>query len=166
MPTSDPVTILLAHNRWANDRLLDACAPLTREQFHQTFDIGPGSLHHTIAHIAGAMMGWSDMLAQREQRPRPEKTADFTVDQLRAMLADASDDIEKSAARPVDEIVTGARGGRTYSFTRGAVLTHLMTHGVHHRAQCLNMLRQLGATPPDLSVMVWTMTVDAPAATA
>jgi uncharacterized damage-inducible protein DinB len=37
------------------------------------------------------------------------------------------------------------------------VLTHVTTHGMHHRAQCLNMLRQLGVTPlPPSSVTEWT----------
>jgi uncharacterized damage-inducible protein DinB len=32
-----------------------------------------------------------------------------------------------------------------------------MTHGMHHRAQCLNMLRRLGVQPlPPSSVAEWT----------
>lgn len=162
MPSSDPVSILLTHNRWANEQLLNACEPLSHEQFHQRFDMGPGSLHDTVSHIAGAMTGWSDLLAQREMRPRPDKLPTRTIDELRAMFAAADADILASTSKPIDEVVTGARAGRSYSFTRGAVLTHLMTHGVHHRAQCLNMLRLLGATPPDVSIMTWVMTVDAP----
>ncbi|MCA9288067.1 MAG: LysR family transcriptional regulator [Phycisphaerales bacterium] len=57
-----------------------------------------------------------------------------------------------------DEIVTRTRDGKTYSFTRGAVVTHITTHGMHHRAQCLNMLRQLGVNPlPKSSVMEWSL---------
>jgi uncharacterized damage-inducible protein DinB len=41
--------------------------------------------------------------------------------------------------------------------TRGAVLAHVTTHGTHHRAQCLNMLRRLGVNPlPPSSVAEWT----------
>jgi uncharacterized damage-inducible protein DinB len=43
---------------------------------------------------------------------------------------------------------------------RGAVLTHVTTHGMHHRAQCVNMLRQLGADIPLNSVIEWMLTVD------
>jgi uncharacterized damage-inducible protein DinB len=35
-------------------------------------------------------------------------------------------------------------GGTPYRFTVGAMLVHVTTHGMHHRAQCLNMLRRLG----------------------
>jgi uncharacterized damage-inducible protein DinB len=50
------------------------------------------------------------------------------------------------------------RDGRTVHMTRGAVLTHVTTHGMHHRAQCLNMLRHLGLSPlPPSSVTEWTL---------
>ena len=49
------------------------------------------------------------------------------------------------------------RDGRTFDLTRGAVLAHVVTHGMHHRAQCLNMLRRLGVRPlPPGSVTEWT----------
>jgi uncharacterized damage-inducible protein DinB len=45
--------------------------------------------------------------------------------------------------------------------SRGGVITHVATHGMHHRAQCLNMLRQLGVTPlPKSSVVEWMVTAD------
>ena len=67
------------------------------------------------------------------------------------------------ATHPSDELVTGSRGDRT--FARGAVLSHVMTHGMHHRAQCLNMLRHVGVDPvPPSSVLEWIMMADAQAA--
>jgi uncharacterized damage-inducible protein DinB len=49
------------------------------------------------------------------------------------------------------------RGGRTLQFTRGAVVMQVTTHDVHHRAQCLNVLRQSGVAPlPPSSVAEWT----------
>ena len=45
---------------------------------------------------------------------------------------------------------------------RGGVLTHVMTHGMHHRAQCLNMFRQLGVKGPPSAVVEWMLMVDNP----
>ncbi|MHC4992006.1 MAG: DinB family protein [Planctomycetota bacterium] len=162
MPTSDPIEILLAQNRWAMRNLLGACESLSDEQLHQRFEMGPGSLHDTITHILAAMQGWGDMLAGREQRPRLEGTQ-RSLKELGELLETISDDMEASArAHPLDELVTGSRGGRTFTFTRGAVLTHVLTHGMHHRAQCLNMLRQLGVDrAPPSAVVEWVLTVDA-----
>lgn len=161
MASSDPTTILIQHNRWATAQLLNACESLSSEQFNQAFPIGPGSLYQNLRHILGAMRGWGDLLGGREQRPRLEEE-DLSIEDMRRMLDSLTDDLAQSVARhPVDEIVTGERGGRTYSFSRGAVITHLMTHGMHHRAQCLNMLRQLGVSPlPPSSIMEWTMIGD------
>ncbi|RMH26245.1 MAG: hypothetical protein D6693_07555 [Planctomycetota bacterium] len=41
------------------------------------------------------------------------------------------------------------------------MVTHVCTHGMHHRAQCLNMLRRLGVeTLPPSSVVEWMLTAD------
>jgi uncharacterized damage-inducible protein DinB len=161
MPTSNPLDILLAHDRWATTQILTACAKLTPEQFHQRFEMGPGSLHDTATHILAAMQVWGDLLAGREQRPRLEGSKRSIAD-LRILLDTIADDIAASArAYPLDQIVTRVREGKTYHFTRGVVLMQVTTHAMHHRAQCLNMLRQLGVQPlPPSSVIEWCRMVD------
>ncbi|NJL30452.1 MAG: hypothetical protein HC898_01820 [Phycisphaerales bacterium] len=52
--------------------------------------------------------------------------------------------------------------GETHTYTRGCVLSHVVTHTMHHRAQCLNMLRHLGVKPlPVQSVIEWYRFVNA-----
>ena len=162
MATSDPITILVQQNRWATRNILDACQALTGEQFHQRFEMGPGSLHDTLLHILGAMRGWGDLLAGREQRPRLEQDSQRSVDELIALLDEISDDLEAWATgHPADEEVSGERHGKKYTFTRGAVVAHVTTHGMHHRAQCLNMLRHLGVEElPASAVVEWMISVD------
>jgi uncharacterized damage-inducible protein DinB len=163
VPTSDPIDILLTQNRWATRNLLEACADLSHEQFHHRFDMGPGSLHDTLTHVLGAMRGWGDMLGGREQRPHLETEGERSVDELLSLLDELADDLEASArTHPTDELVTGERGGRSFTFTRGGVLSHVTTHGMHHRAQCLNMMRQLGVDPlPPSAVVEWILMADA-----
>jgi uncharacterized damage-inducible protein DinB len=160
MPESDPLQILLSHDRWATAQLLDACGQLTADQFHRQFDIGPGSLHDTLTHVAGAMRVWTETLAGLEPRPRLEADGQRrTPEQLRSVFEEAWRELSAEARRrPLDETVSRTlRNGKTARMTRGAVLTHVTTHGMHHRAQCLNMLRQLGVTPlPASSVAEWT----------
>ncbi len=160
MPEGDPLQILLSHDHWATTQLLGACANLPADQFHRRFDIGPGSLHDTLTHVAGAMRTWTETLAGHEPRPRLETDGQRrTPDQLRSLLEEAWQEFSAEARRrPLDEMVTRhTRDGRTIQLTRGAVLTQVTTHGMHHRAQCLNMLRQLGVTPlPASSVAEWT----------
>lgn len=163
MPSSDPAAILLAHDRWANRQMIDACRTLTNDEFHQSFEMGLGSLHNTLAHNVGVIRGWGDFLAGRAQRERLEDQGPFTCDQLASLLDPISHDFASHTPPTMDaaDLVTGERGGKEYSFTRGAVLTHVTTHNMHHRAQCCNMLRQLGQEGPwRVSVVEWTMMAD------
>lgn len=160
MPESDILQILLSHDRWATGQLLDACGTLAPDAFHRRFDIGPGSLHDTLTHVAGARRTWTDTLAGQDPRPRLETDGRRrTPDELRAALEEAWREFAAEARRrPLDETVTRRmRDGRTFQMTRAAVVTHVTTHGMHHRAQCLNMLRHLGVQPlPPSSVAEWT----------
>src|SRR5688500_3645560 len=150
MPESDLLQILLAHDRWATAQLLDACAKLPADAFHRRFDIGPGSLHDTLTHVIGPMRAFTDTLAGREPRPRLETDGQRrTPDELRSLLEQTWQEFSAEARRrPLEEQVTRTtRDGRTLQMTRSAVFAHVATHGAHHRAQCLNMLRHLGVTP-------------------
>ncbi len=157
MPAHNPLDILLDTNHWATRQILDACARLSDEQLDRRFEMGLGSLRETITHVIGAMRGWTDLLAGRPFRGRPEQESKKSVAELTAMLDEAATDLAKHArAHPVEESVTRERGGKSYTFTRGGVVTHVTTHGMHHRAQMLNMLRHLGVNPlPQSSVADW-----------
>ena len=156
----DPAAILLAHDRWATGQIIDRCRGLTEDQFHHAFEMGMGSLHGTIAHVISAMRGWGDLLADRKQRPPLEDEGPFSCDRLDALLDEIADDFAAHAPPLMDpdETVSGERNGRTWSFTRGVVVTHVTTHAMHHRAQCVNMLRRLGDEGPwRVSVVEWSL---------
>ena len=123
--------------------------------------MGPGSLHDTVNHIIAAMRVWTDVLVGREVRPRLEGTR-RTLTELEQLAAAAATEFAAVAkAHPMDEIVVRERGGKKFPSTRGAVITQVTTHGMHHRAQCLNMLRHVGVTPlPMSSVIEWARFVD------
>jgi uncharacterized damage-inducible protein DinB len=154
MALSDPFEILLVHNDWANRQILEACRPLSIEQFHRKFEMGPGSLHDTMTHVFEAMLIWTEMLAGRERPTFEKKTR--TVDELFALQESSSKAFAAQArAKGVAEPMTATRQGKSWVFPRGGVVTHVMTHGMHHRAQALNMLRHVGAQLPTSSVVEW-----------
>lgn len=153
-----PQEILVAHERWATSAILDACRPLSEEQLHRPFEMGLGSLHDTIAHDILVVRRWTDLLAQRGERPNLDVSVKRSVDELAALHKEASDDFAEHALKDPADILAGERGGRPYSFSRGGVVTHVTTHNMHHRAQCLNMLRRLGVDPlPRVSVVEWML---------
>lgn len=155
---ADPALVLLAHDRWATSMLFDACATLSDAQLDTEFPMGLGTLRKTLTHIVGAMRGWTDMLNGHDRtRPRLEEGGPLSIGRLRAVHAEAADALEKAAREErYANVAKAVRGGQEYAFSRGGVLTHVTTHAMHHRAQCLNMLRTLGVEPvPNPSVLAW-----------
>ncbi|MCE2883256.1 MAG: DinB family protein [Planctomycetaceae bacterium] len=171
---ADPLWMSLEHNAWATREVLRACAALDDEAWHRRFEIGPGSLHDTLTHIVGAMFRWADRIdgPPRAVRPSIEDGSRRTPAELLALLDLAAADLAASATRArsrgLSTMLEVTLGGTPYCFSLGAMLMHVATHGVHHRAQCLNMLRRLGVQGvsdrlPDIDLLEWEATRGGPA---
>ena len=83
------------------------------------------------------------------------------VDELLQLLDEAAKELQTTARmivneQQMDEMMSVTYEGRTWEFTRGTALAHVITHGMHHRAQVFNMMRRLGA-PLDIDgdVIEW-----------
>jgi uncharacterized damage-inducible protein DinB len=180
---SDPLDIMLSHHRWSNHELLVACRPLSTAQFHQLFPIGlgdKGGLHRNITHMISAAGRWADRIRTIEPMraplepfmfaPPPDQpqadARDRTPDELIELNQRFCDDLEDAArfsraaglGSTFSTIIPATGGPKTYTYTRAAALTHVLMHSHYHRAQCLNMLRQLGVTVlPLTSVTEWQL---------
>lgn len=180
----DAFEILLAHNRWGNREILEACRHLTHEQFHRKFPIGVGErggLHLTMTHVVSAMGRWADRIREIKPGraalepmpfvipglPAPD-ARDRSVDELLAINDQNSVDLADALAksRTIGLSMTFVvpfltpQGLQQVALTRGAALTHVLTHGYYHRAQAMNMLRHLGVPGvsdklPKTSVTEW-----------
>ena len=161
MNKTDPHAVMIAHDRWANVLMYETCKGLSEEQFHQRFEMGEGSLHDNLVHNLGAMRGWTDVLDEVPNRDRLEEGR-YTIDEIVELHGSVSADFERAAMRqPFDTVIHRDRGERSYAFPVGGIVSRVMTHSMHHRAQCLNMLRHLGVEQlPQSSVMEWMLTQD------
>jgi caffeoyl-CoA O-methyltransferase len=168
----EPLEILLRHDAWATRAVLQACAALGDDQWHRRFEMGPGSLHDTLTHVVGAMFRWADRIdgPTTELRPSIEGVARRTPAELLALLDAAESGLAASAdrarARGLGTEFEVTLAGKTHRFTLGAALVHVTTHGMHHRAQCLNMLRHLGAPGisdrlPEIDPLDWQLQAEA-----
>jgi uncharacterized damage-inducible protein DinB len=169
--SSDPLEILLNHDHWATGRVLELCAGLTDEQFRRSFPIGPGSrggLCATLTHVVGAKRRWSDRLRGGELRP-PLEGLDRGVPELRSLHDESDREFRQAVAQAsvagLEGLVAVSFGDQSYQFTRGVAITHVLTHGHYHRAQCLNMLRHLNVGGlsdklPELDVVDWQYEVE------
>jgi uncharacterized damage-inducible protein DinB len=157
---------LLGHDAWTTRQLLDICAGLGDAQLDQTFDIGHRSVRATLLHIIRNMEVWSDLIAGQPVRDDPGgQPQGRSVAGMIARLDRAAADLAQ-VARAV-----AARGGWDERWidplddppiekSQGAAIAHVLTHGMHHRAQVLYLLRRLGVKElPEGDVFSWEQAV-------
>jgi uncharacterized damage-inducible protein DinB len=147
---------LYQHDRWATEQLLAVCAKLTDEQLDRPFEMGFGSIRKTFVHMISVIDGWHSAITTQPRRfdkNGPNDIASLTA--AFTIVADAfGATLDKG--KPGD-VWTARRPGEAIDVPRAILATHILTHGTHHRAQLLNMLRHVGVTDaPEVGVIDWT----------
>ena len=136
--TLQDVQTLCAFNRWANQRIIDACRALTSEQF--TRDLGSSfpSVRDTMVHIMLAEWIW----IERCHGASPAKfqpASDFPT------LGAVSAHWESVDLRGYAASLSGKLDSTANTSVLWQILQHVVNHGTYHRGQITTMLRQLGA---------------------
>jgi uncharacterized damage-inducible protein DinB len=146
----EPIDVLLKHDEWATRRILEISLALSDDEFDQAFGIGPGSLRATLLHILTRYSFWADTIAERGASEKPARPRLGLRSSARAMLdalAPAAADfrsVANEAMRSGAHAIVKPAWSRVPVITKGAAIVHMCTHAMHHRAQCLIMLRRLG----------------------
>jgi uncharacterized damage-inducible protein DinB len=149
---------LLQHDAWTTRLLLLRCQGLSDEQLDRRFDIGHGSVRDTFEHIIFNMEVWSNLMAKHEPLPadRQQSGPAFTrrLDRAAWVLSQVARDV--AARDGWDETWLDVLDAPPTSKTFGGAIAHVITHSMHHRAQLLWMLRQLGLQGlPEGDVLSW-----------
>jgi uncharacterized damage-inducible protein DinB len=163
--TMDLLDRLLAHDVWSTNQLLLQSKPLTDLQLNKPFDIDSRTLRDCFIHIIEAMEIWNDLLYERPVRKSNElKAKSQNVDGLIARLNKAGEElaaISKKVAREVrwDDVFTDVLDNPPQKKTFGGTIAHIITHSMHHRAQAMYMMEQLGIRDHiEGDVLSWEMT--------
>ena len=159
--TYGDVSLLIDYNYWARDRVLEAVATITPEQFIRPMGSSFRSVRDTIAHICAAEHIWITRL--KGEQPlglqKPDRLPD--IDSARKEWTKLEGEMREQLARLGPEAVE-----RTieYQDLRGSdqsdmlwqVLQHMVNHGTYHRGQITTMLRQMdAATPKSLDLIAF-----------
>lgn len=145
--------VLYDYNFWANRRVLEACAPLSAEQFTRNNGSSFPSVRDTLAHICGAEWIWLERWNGRVPTggiPAPSDYPDFETLKRHWWEVGSNLLAYVAALGPADvnrvvEFKTLA--GVPFSQPLGHCLQHLANHSTYHRGQITTMLRQLEAKP-------------------
>lgn len=149
----DELMRLMAFNRWASLRMLDAVADLTAEELGRDMKSSFPSVLNTLVHMVGAEWVWPSRWMGESPAQFPAAPGLTSVEAVRerwegvwrdqeSFLAGLS---EGDAARPVRyRLFSGAEDAQPL----GGLLRHVVNHATYHRGQLVTLLRQLGRTPP------------------
>ena len=148
---------LLGHDAWATRQLLSRCQGLADEQLDREFDIGHRTVRGTLAHIIRNVHAWSRLMAGRSISELPGQS----IAELTATFEEATDELA-SLARGIaqrgawDDTFLDVLDNPPVKKSFGGGIAHIITHSMHHRAQLLYMLRELGLQRlPEGDVLSW-----------
>jgi uncharacterized damage-inducible protein DinB len=150
---------LLDYHYWARDRILDAVAKLSDEQYSADLSSSFRSIRETLVHVYSAEFIWcerwhgqlpSGMLPASGYPDiatlRPEWLK--LENKMRSFLEILGEDGIQRV------IVYRTFAGQEYSQVYWQMLQHVVNHASYHRGQITTMIRQLKAAPPQSMDMI------------
>ncbi len=152
------ITRYFQYNDWAMSQVLEAARPLDDSRLDQPFEMGMASLRKSIQHMLDAERWWLANWAV-DNSPFPRDEAPRSLPAMNEQFAQVSGQrnafVDALDGDDATRVVHVTAGGPKTCFRVTESLLQLCSHGTHHRAQCLNMLRQLGVKPPAIDLIVW-----------
>lgn len=151
--TLSDLELLLDYHYWARDRILEAAAVLSPEQFTRDMGSSFRSIRDTLVHIYGSEWAWHSRWGGTSPSALPDASQYGDV----AAIRTAWEALERQVRGLVQELgEEGINRSFDYLTLAGApsrspfwqMLQHVVNHGSYHRGQVTTMLRQVGAPPP------------------
>jgi uncharacterized damage-inducible protein DinB len=151
---------LYEYNSWANHRTLEACAPLTDEQFTRDLHSSFRSVRDTLVHILLVEWLWRERWLGRSPDKYPPATDFPTLEAVRRRWTEVQSNLlgYVGSLKPEDldrvfeyKTTTGAPQAEPLA----QMLQHLVNHSTYHRGQIATMLRQLDAKPIGTDLIVF-----------
>ncbi len=157
MSWSEHARSLIAYNEWANQKVLEAAEGLSEEEFGRQVSGSYESVRMTLWHVVRVQIGWLSVLNGKPERPSlPEGYEHMPVDGVRQWFTRSHDDLSKYAEGLTEERLAtevsafNPQDKKEYRWPSWQLLSHLLNHSSHHRAETGLMLASLGRSPGDL----------------
>lgn len=145
----------LDSNAWATAMLIERSRSVSPDDLDKPQPIGPGPLRETIWHIIDAMFYFADGFAGRAYTDRDEARARASLDALASLLDSADGELRTA----IDEYFQSHSLTDPVRFPVAdsdipahVALAQIFDHGCYHRAQCVHMLKRLGALDEPLEL--------------
>jgi uncharacterized damage-inducible protein DinB len=147
------------YSDWAQARVLGLAESVGDEQLDRPFEMGLGTLRRTLVHLMDAEAWWLGNWTDGPNATFPQPDVTASVQSIQRRFADVAGRRNEMLSSMVDadlqRVITAQPVAGTFrSFPIGQTMLQLCCHGTHHRAQAVNMLRQLGVPPPRMDYTV------------
>jgi uncharacterized damage-inducible protein DinB len=141
----DIVDRLLAHDTWTTRQLLLACQSLPESSLDQAFEIDHKTLRKTFVHIIGNMETWTDLLYERPVQPKTGNSIPELLERLGIVSQDFATLTHKIVREGLfDDCFLDILDDPAQKKTFGSAIGHVITHNMHHRAQVMYLMEQVG----------------------
>lgn len=152
------VLALYAYNQWANAKILNAAANVTREQFLAPATFPHGGLRSTLTHALFAEWVWRNRWQGTSPTVRLKPEEFPTFEALRSRWAEEENLLMKFVDELTDEKLNAVI---PYKNTRGVpleqvlwkMMAHVVNHGTQHRTEAAAMLTDFGCSPGDIDLI-------------
>jgi len=156
----DHFRCLYDFNYWANHRLLENCAALTKDQFTRDLGSSYPSVRDTLVHIMGGEGFWLERWQGRSPKAVPSIEPLPDLASVREHWAKIERDVQEFVTTRSGEDLARILHYRTTEGNPNSqplwqMMQHLANHGSYHRGQVTTMLRQLGAAPVPTDLILY-----------
>jgi uncharacterized damage-inducible protein DinB len=155
------IQTLYKYNQWAKERILDAAAQLSHEEYMSQGDYPHHHLHGILTHIMYAEWIWRKRWEGVSPKTRLKPEEFPTFDSLRTRWQNEDAALMKFADSLTDERLnslfqyTSTEGVR-YENVLWESMAHVVNHGAQHRSEAAVILTELGHSPGDLDMILFT----------
>jgi uncharacterized damage-inducible protein DinB len=157
----DDVVAFFTYDRWANDKVLDACRKLTAEQYVAEPVPGWSSVRSTIYHISWVTEFHLRTVAGDPDERLPTEADLATVDDAARLLERAYRRFEELRPSLTPERLNTALTlrwpGGSASVPTWALLRHTVSHSTYHRGQVASKLKRFGIEQPITDFFWWVI---------
>ena len=141
--TADDFETLFQYNRWANGRVLDTI---------QAAEDVPERVLELFSHLLRAQDHWYGRVQGTDHASLDfwkTESVSACAERLEASTQRWQAVLEEQAAENLDQMISYTNSkGTSYETSLRDILTHVVNHGTHHRAQIALVLRNADIAPP------------------